>query len=81
MSDGQAAHALIAESSDEVVGSKALGKVGCCEKHQHGGHITLRRDQLCAQLIVFDHKELDRGRLRAIIRQAGLSIDESNALL
>jgi predicted RNA binding protein YcfA (HicA-like mRNA interferase family) len=26
--------------------------------------------------VVPDHKELDRGTLRAIIRQAGLSVDE-----
>lgn len=28
-----------------------------------------------------DHRELDRGTLRAIIRQAGLSVDEFIALL
>jgi predicted RNA binding protein YcfA (HicA-like mRNA interferase family) len=27
-------------------------------------------------LVVPDHKELDRGTLRAIIRQSGLSVDE-----
>jgi len=28
-----------------------------------------------------DHQELDRGTLRAILRQANLSVDEFNALL
>ncbi|MFB3139521.1 MAG: type II toxin-antitoxin system HicA family toxin, partial [Phycisphaerales bacterium] len=28
-----------------------------------------------------DHRELDRGTLRAIIRQAGLTVDEFLALL
>jgi len=34
-----------------------------------------------AQVVVPDHKELDRGTLRAIIRQAGLSVDEFARLL
>jgi hypothetical protein len=29
-----------------------------------------------AQIVVPDHKELDRGTLRAIIRQADVSVDE-----
>ena len=60
---------------------KALNKIGFREKRQHGSHIILRRDNPFAQLVVPGHKELDRGTLRAIIRQAGLSIDEFNALL
>lgn len=40
----------------------------------------MRRDDPFAQLVVPDHKELDRGTLRAIIRQAGLSVDEFNQL-
>lgn len=43
--------------------------------------MVLRRDTPFCQLVVPDHKELDRGTLRAIIRQAGLSVDEFNALL
>ena len=61
--------------------SKHSPKVGFREKRQHGSHIILRRDDPFAQLVIPDHKELDRGTLRAIIRQAGLSIDEFNALL
>ena len=55
---------------------KALGRVGFYVKRQEGSHITLRRDDPFGQLVVPDHKELDRGTLRAIIRQAGLSVDE-----
>jgi predicted RNA binding protein YcfA (HicA-like mRNA interferase family) len=33
------------------------------------------------QVVVPDHKELDRGTLRAIVRQAGLSVDEFVKLL
>jgi predicted RNA binding protein YcfA (HicA-like mRNA interferase family) len=55
---------------------KSLEKVGFYFKRQQGSHIILRRDDPFAQVVVPDHKELDRGTLRAIIRQAGLSIDE-----
>ena len=41
----------------------------------------VRRDAPFAQLVVPDHRELDRGTLRAIIRQAGLSVDEFVALV
>jgi len=60
---------------------KALAKAGFYAKRQHGSHIVVRRDQPFAQLVVPDHKELDRGTLRAILRQAGLGVDEFNALL
>jgi predicted RNA binding protein YcfA (HicA-like mRNA interferase family) len=43
--------------------------------------MILRRDAPFAQVSVPDHRELDRGTLRAIIRQAGLSVDEFCALL
>lgn len=60
---------------------KALVKVGFYFKRQEGSHITLRRDDPFAQLVVPEHKELDRGTLRAIIRQSGLSVDEFTRLL
>ena len=60
---------------------KALGKVGFIEKRQHGSHVVLRRSDPFSQLVVPDHKELDRGTLRAIIRQADLSVDAFNRLL
>jgi predicted RNA binding protein YcfA (HicA-like mRNA interferase family) len=43
--------------------------------------MILRRDDPFAQLVVPDHKELDTGTLRAIIRQAGLSVEEFVRLL
>ena len=55
---------------------KALGKAGFYFKRQEGSHMILRRDDPFAQVVVPDHKELDRRTLRAIIRQAGLSVDE-----
>ena len=59
----------------------ALSKIGFYKKRQQGSHIVLRRDDPFAQLVVPDHKELDRGTLRAIIRQANLSVDEFNRLI
>ncbi|NOZ06676.1 MAG: type II toxin-antitoxin system HicA family toxin [Chloroflexi bacterium] len=50
-------------------------------KRQHGSHMIMRRDVPFAQVVVPDHKELDRGTLRAILRQVGLSIDEFVKLL
>ena len=41
----------------------------------------LRRDEPFGQLVVPDHQELDRGTLRAIIRMAGLGIEEFIGLL
>jgi predicted RNA binding protein YcfA (HicA-like mRNA interferase family) len=59
----------------EVV--KALGKIGYELDRQHGSHMILRHaDPPFRRLVVPDHKELRRGTLRAIIRQAGLSVPE-----
>ncbi len=60
---------------------KALEKAGFHLKRQEGSHMILRRDDPFAQLVVPDHKELDRGTLRAIIRQGGLSVNEFVNLL
>jgi len=60
---------------------KALNKAGFYFKRQKGSHIILRRDEPFAQVVVPDHKELDRGTLKAIIRQAGLTEAEFIELL
>lgn len=60
---------------------KALEKAGFALRRQHGSHMILRRAEPPTMVVVPDHKELDRGTLRAIIRQAGLSIGEFCALL
>lgn len=60
---------------------RALEKAGFYFKRQEGSHIILRRDSPFAQVVVPDHKELDRGTLRAIIRQAGISVEEFIKLL
>ncbi|MFQ5806086.1 MAG: type II toxin-antitoxin system HicA family toxin [Phycisphaerae bacterium] len=50
--------------------------------HQTGGHIILRHhDALRRRLTVRDHRELARGTLRSLIRQAGLSVEQFRSLL
>jgi predicted RNA binding protein YcfA (HicA-like mRNA interferase family) len=60
---------------------QALGRAGFYLKRQEGSHMVLRRDSPFAQVVVPDHRELDRGTLRAIIRQAGLGMDDFLKLL
>ena len=60
---------------------RALQRAGFYLKRQEGSHMILRRDEPFAQLVVPDPKELDRGTLRAIIRQAGLTPEEFTKLL
>ncbi|MDQ6833364.1 MAG: type II toxin-antitoxin system HicA family toxin [Chloroflexota bacterium] len=55
---------------------KALVRVGFVVVRQQGSHIVVRRGDPFAQLVVPDHKELDRGTFRAIIRQAGMTVEE-----
>ncbi|BAZ50741.1 YcfA family protein [Nostoc sp. NIES-4103] len=59
----------------------ALQKIGFYQKRQQSSHIILRRDEPFAQVVVPDHQELAKGTLRAIIRDADLSIEEFIALL
>ena len=60
---------------------KALSKVGFYLRRQEGSHMILRRDTPFTQVVIPDHKQLDRGTLRAIIRQAGLDVEELVNLL
>lgn len=60
---------------------KALEKFGFYIKRQWGSHIVLRKDNPFCQLVVPNHKTLDRGTLRAIIRQADLSVEEFRKVL
>jgi predicted RNA binding protein YcfA (HicA-like mRNA interferase family) len=60
---------------------KALKKVGFYQKRRESSHIILRRDEPFAQVVVPDHQELAKGTLRAIIRDADLSVEAFIALL
>jgi predicted RNA binding protein YcfA (HicA-like mRNA interferase family) len=61
--------------------AKALQKAGYMFVRQNGSHIILRRLNPFSQLVVPDHKVIDRGTLRAIIRQAEMNVDEFVELL
>ena len=58
----------------------ALKKVGFYVKRQRGSHMILRRDQPFSQTVVPNHQQIDRGTLRAIIRQLEMSVEEFNKL-
>jgi len=59
-------------SRKEVV--KALAKLGYIIDHQTGSHIILRnKDPPHRRLTIPNHKEIAKGTLRAIIKQAGLT--------
>jgi predicted RNA binding protein YcfA (HicA-like mRNA interferase family) len=62
--------------------AKAFGRIGYELDHQTGSHMILRQSFLPhRRLTIPDHKELSKGTLRAIIREAGLSVDEFARLL
>jgi len=60
---------------------RALEQAGFYRRRQQGSHVVMRRDEPFAQVVVPDHDELDRGTLRAILRHAGLSVEEFLRLL
>lgn len=67
-------------SGREVV--RALRKTGYERDRQRGSHVVLRQTvSTYRRITVPDHKEVAKGTLRAIIRQAGLTVDEFKALL
>lgn len=70
---------LPAVSSRKVI--RALAKVGFYFVRQTGSHIHLRRDEPFAQVTVPENKELPKGTLYRIIKQAGLTVDQFIELL
>ena len=60
---------------------KALLRAGFSVKRQAGSHIILRRDSPFTQVVIPDHRTLDRGTLRAILRHAALSVEDFVRLL
>jgi predicted RNA binding protein YcfA (HicA-like mRNA interferase family) len=61
---------------------KALVKIGYETDHQTGSHVILRhRETPHKRLTVPNHKEIARGTLKAIIEEAGLTIQDFTDLL
>lgn len=60
---------------------RMLEGIGYFIDHQTGSHIILRHEVAPhRRLTVPNHKEIAKGTLRAIIRQAGLTLDEFKKL-
>ncbi len=59
----------------------ALAKLGYEKDRQKGSHMVLRQTVAPhRRLSIPDHKEIAKGTLRAIIKQAGLTVEEFKAL-
>jgi predicted RNA binding protein YcfA (HicA-like mRNA interferase family) len=67
-------------SGSEV--ARAFAKIGYEFDQQHGSHMILRKaTPPHRRLSVPNHKEIAKGTLRALIREAGLSVEEFVGLL
>ncbi|HHT9119848.1 MAG TPA: type II toxin-antitoxin system HicA family toxin [Candidatus Hypogeohydataceae bacterium YC41] len=65
-------------SGQEAV--KKLQKAGWTVARQKGSHVMMVKSNYEYTLSIPQHKELGPGIVRKLIRQAGLSIEEFNAL-
>ena len=60
---------------------RALERAGFVLDRQRGSHIILFRAEPPTTVTVPDHRELDRGTLRAILRQADITPSQLRELL
>lgn len=61
--------------------ARAFGKAGWKPIGQLGSHLVMVKPEVRANLSIPQHKELSVGTLRALIRSAGLTVDEFLELL
>jgi predicted RNA binding protein YcfA (HicA-like mRNA interferase family) len=61
-------------SGDELI--SALGNLGWVVARQRGSHVRLRHPERAVPLVVPLHRELKRGTLAGILRDAGVDPDE-----
>jgi predicted RNA binding protein YcfA (HicA-like mRNA interferase family) len=59
----------------------ALEKVGWVAVRQRGSHVRLKHDERTIALVVPLHRELTRGTLAGILRDAGIDRDDLRRLL
>jgi predicted RNA binding protein YcfA (HicA-like mRNA interferase family) len=59
---------------------KAFGRLGYAMDHQTGSHMILR-NAAGRRLTIPNHRELAKGTLRAILREAGVTKEEFTELL
>lgn len=55
---------------------KAFKRAGWIYARRHGSHMILTKPGTVVTLSVPDHKELDVGTLRSLIRKSGLIVEE-----
>jgi len=60
---------------------RVLAQVGFRLDRQHGSHMILLRADPPTTLSVPNHRQLDRGTLRALLRHAGIGLEEFQRLL
>jgi predicted RNA binding protein YcfA (HicA-like mRNA interferase family) len=58
---------------------RALERLGFVFKRQSGSHLILRRGNRAC--VVPMHREINRGTLKGILEQAGVSVEEFRAAL
>jgi predicted RNA binding protein YcfA (HicA-like mRNA interferase family) len=61
--------------------AKAFGRAGWQVVGRVGSHVVMSKAGVRANLSIPQHKELSTGTLRALIRAAGMTVDEFLALL
>ena len=59
----------------------ALGRLGWVAVRQRGSHVRLKHPDRSVSLVVPLHRELKRGTLAGILRDAGVDRDELRRLL
>ncbi|ABI68324.1 type II toxin-antitoxin system HicA family toxin [Syntrophomonas wolfei] len=62
-----------------ISGQKALRtftRAGWVYTRRHGSHMILTKPGMNTTLSIPDHKELDTGTLRSLIRKSGLTVEE-----
>ena len=59
----------------------ALIRLGYSIDHQKGSPIVLKNTNEQRTIVVPDHDELDRGTLKAILKQAGIDIEDLLSVL
>jgi len=61
--------------------AKAFEKLGWILLRQRGSHMVFGKSEVAANLAIPDHRELARGTLRALVRTAGITVEEFVAAL
>ena len=60
---------------------RAFERAGWIFNRQRSSHMILVKQGISVNLSVPDHRELDRGLLRGLIRDAGMTVEQFVALL